>query len=318
MLRGVFGQVTNVHMAKDLRDIFSFIRTLAPEAGRVYGSNDILRFRPAYEYLQTRESGNCLHCKSLVYRRSGDVRVLSLFDIVAARHKAPLFTFDNAVLDTMSSMSKKIDDFLGALFGNDSLKKEMEKSCRNLQDRLGIDTSLIANPLFHRCPACLYAWPLHLEIKQRIQFAGRYSPGSPGAYNPFLGGAFNLIPLTPNFLAGLILLDDPAENGQIGLHVFDYKRFQLGHRAPGLLPGALKKIRMADAAGSLADLATYVADASDDFFRNQVHQLQARLAAFNQERIRGRTSPEEQSIEFNRICADILLLIEEMERYKNM
>ena len=296
-------------------NFFSFIRDLTPEADRVYNGSDLLRFRPSYEYLQTRGSNNCFHCKSLVYQRSGDIKVISLLEIVAARHNGLYFTFDNVVVDTMFAVSKKIDNFLGSLFGNGEIKKNIEKSCQTIQEKLKIDSSLLTKPLFHRCPTCLYAWPLHLEIKQRIRgkayFHRNISIGS-------FAGAFHTIPLSKNFLTGLILLNDPAEEGSIGLHVFDFKRFQLQHNKPDLLPEALKKIRMSDAAGSLSNLLDYTAGAADVFFRHPVQLLQARLANFNRERIGGRLSAKEESVEFNRICSDIILLIEEIERYKNM
>ncbi len=296
-------------------NFFPIIRELTPDADRVYNGSDLLQFRPSYEYLQTRESKNCFHCKSLVYQRSGDVRVISLLEIVAARHNGPYFTFDNVMLDTMSAVSKKIDNFLSSLFGDDEIKKNIEKSCRTILDKLKIDSSLLTKPLFHRCPTCLYAWPLHLEIKQRIRskayFHRNITLGS-------FAGNFDTIPLSKNFLVGLILLNDSAEEGIIGLHVFDFKRFQLQHDKPDLLPEALKKIRMSDAGGSLSDLIAYTAGVAGAFFRQQVQLLEARLASYNRERIGGRLSPKEESVEFNRICSDILLLIQEMERYKNM
>lgn len=302
-------------MLKDSNNFFPFIRDLRPESDRVYNGSDLLRFRPSYEYLQTRESNNCFHCKSLVYQRSGDVKVLSLIEIIAARQNASNFTFDNMVLDTMSAMSKKIDNFFGSLFGDDEAKKNIEKSCHLIQEKLKIDSSLLTKPLFHRCPACLYAWPLHLEIKQRI--CGKVYFQSNISIS-LLAGAFGTIPLSKNFLAGLIILNDPTEVGSIGLHVTDFKRFQLQHNKPDLLPEALKKIRMSDAAGSLSNLMGYTEGPLGAFFRHQVQLLQSRLANYNKERIGGRLSPKEESVEFARICSDIILLIEEIERYKNM
>jgi hypothetical protein len=302
-------------MTENSNNFFPFIRDLKPEGNRVYSSNDLLRFRPSYEYLQTRESYSCFHCKSLVYQRSGDVKVLSLLEIVVASQNTPFFNYDNVILDTMFSVSKKIDNFFGSLFGDDEVKKNIEKSCHLIQDKYKIDSSLLTKPLFHRCPTCLYAWPLHLEIKQRIHV---YSYFDSRLTIPSIARSFRTIPLSKNFLAGIIIFNNPAEEGSIGLHILGLKRFQVQHNKPDLLPEALKKIRISDAAGSLSDLMEYTSGNTGRFFSHQVQLLQARLSNYNRERIGGRLSPKEESIEFNRICSDIFLLIEEIERYKNM
>lgn len=302
-------------MPENSKNLFPFIRDLKPEGNRVYTSNDLLRFRPSYEYLQARETFSCLNCKSVVYQRSGDVKVLSILEIVAASQNTPFFNYDNVILDTMSSMSKKIDNFFESLFGDDKTKKNIEKSCRLIQDKYKIDSTLLTKPLFHRCPTCLYAWPLHLEIKQRIYV---YSYFDSRLNIPSIARSFYTIPLSKNFLAGIIIFNYPAEEGSIGLHVLGLKRFQLQHNKPDLLPEALKKIRISDAAGSLSDLLEYTSGNTGGFFRHQVQLLQARLSNYYKERISGRLSPKEEIIEFNRICSDILLLIEEIERYKNM
>lgn len=308
-------------MANTPSNIFSFIRPLATEDKKIYDGRDFLNFRPSYEYLQSKENRSCQHCKSPVYERFNDFRILTLLETVTTRHKTPLFQTDNAVLDAFESYNKRVHDFLDGLFGESKLNKDIKSSCKSICDQLKISDSLLVKPLFHRCNACLCAWPLHLEIKQRLElsnsFLYRFLMRSQGSI-PSIFHEIGTIPLTKNYLNGLTLLNDPSENLRIGQHVYDFKRFIMNHDQPNLLAAVRKKIQAGNAGGGLSDLAKFVASMETDFYTKSVIQLQARLATYHMEKIHGRLEPREETAQFNRICSDILLLMEEIERYRNM
>lgn len=271
----------------------------------VYDEKDVRQFRPSYEYIVSRERKSCPQCRSLIYNNNSDIKPLSLLDLIIARHN-PSFYNNDTPIDSILKATQKVFDVFGAI------KNDQIKSTRNqLLSSLKVTDKILELPTLHRCNKCLYAWNIHMEMKQRIFVVSHRLFSTSDLW-------FTLyLPKIENFYNGLVLLNESSESEVVNKHVLDIKKMFLNNNGISLTT-ARKNISAGDFNSAIINVVSFTALPENKFFYNSALQLQARYASFSQERIRGTLSHQEATLQQNKISNDLIDLIEEINKYKQM
>jgi len=165
-------------MQNDQFDYLRLLRSLSLTTEKVYDERDFVGFRPSYEYLISRETKSCQHCRSLIYSQTTDVGNLSMIDILNARYFLNVKK-DKTAIEVIYEVSEKFNSLFGdssfSKYRAKSNKEWFENSCKSLKDNLKISDSVLKMPIFHRCNKCYKVWNVHLEMKRRFLPPYRYT-----------------------------------------------------------------------------------------------------------------------------------------------
>lgn len=289
-------------MENDAFNFLQFNRTLVLRDETIYDDKDIVRFRPSHEYLTSRETKSCLHCRSLIYNQSSDVKALSLDEVLIA-HYSPSFYKKDTIADKVLKAGLKLGDVFGFQSRDQikSAKIRLTKQCK-------ITNKVLKVPILHRCNKCFKAWGIHYEMRHRLHIRNLLTS---------FDWSELYLPKTDNFFQGLIFLNDNSEKAYINHHITTVKALLSQDKEYKLLE-AKNKIGIGDIGGALTLLQSFTKSSENSFYFNQVLQLQSRHSTFLQNRIQGILSYQEQTLEVNKISNDIISLVEEINRYKNM
>jgi hypothetical protein len=292
----------------------SFLESRGGTGDKVFDEKDITSFRPSYEYIISKETKSCINCRSLVYLQPSDVKNLSLLEIVNNYYNPPkkesISTFDT-ILQTMD----KIDDFFGAspnIF-NETKIEWIRNSCKSLQSKLKVTERFLALPILHRCNKCFKAWNIHQEVKLRFQ-PPVFSLWGFQYENRF---DFYNLPESDNFFQGIIFKDAPTENHKKDSPVYNIKNLFVDNMED-LITLAKKENEVGNLNGALSHLSDFVNYGDNTYFKNHVFQLKSRNSILNQEKIKGTISYEDEVLQKNRLSNDMISLIEEIAKYKNI
>lgn len=300
-------------------DQFNYLRLLRPLSfinDKIYDERDFMEFRPSYEYLISRESRSCQHCRSLIYTQTSDVGNLSVIDILSTRY-FPKEKKDKSTFEVIIDVSEKINSLFGVRPIDEALsksyKKAFENSCNNLKTQLKVTERVLYMPIFHRCNKCFKAWNVHLEMKRRFLPPSLFEILNTSKISV---AEFNL-PKVEKYFQGILFLTEKSEEKQIINHIIDVKKMFIEDDG-GLLISAKKYIVAGDLSSAINNLCVFTNQLENKFYYNPSLQLQSRYSMFLQEKLRGTLSRQEETLQYNRISNDTITLIDEINKYKNM
>lgn len=289
---------------EDLKSLLSKIRGFnipqnEAEVKMWFSRWDFNGFSPSYEHIVSRETKTCQRCRSVVYQQQLDVSNITLQDLIDATHPPKVEPEKTLFDEVVFKVTDKISDW----FGFYSLSK-LEK--RVWENRIPSHFALpppskekLHFPILHRCSSCRFAWPLFFEVKT------------------WLAPTISTIFKVEQLYRGMILLKEKNEWALILTHM-NALQSQLKEHGIQEMTDAKKKLQMGDIEGALELVVRYCSGIKNDFFLCPAMLLQARHSQHIHSKIRGLPSPAEERKNGHEINNDLVLLINEIEKYRNM
>lgn len=299
---------------------FNYLRLLRPLTGindKMYDVKDFAEFRPSYEYLVSRETKTCQHCRSLIYNQTSDVSNLSMLDILETKY-FPKYQKSKSALEVLEEISIAYNSLFSDTFKKmrpKSNKEFFEASRSSLTKNLNITDSILQSPIFHRCNKCFKVWNIHLEMKQRFLPPSRFLFLSQSISQTSVA-AFDL-PKIDKYYQGIIFLSEKSEDKQISNHILEVKKLFVGDNG-ALLYLSKKNIAAGDLSGAINNLCSFTNSDGNKFYYNAALQIQSRHSLYVQEKLKGLLSHQEETILYNNISNSAIMLIDEILKYKNM